>query len=84
MNEFSVHFLVLLLLIRHIPLSMHLTPLCRKPRCHQGRPQLSEGLRADIIRRWWRGCHFLKPPFTVYPSNAHLPKGDAFHAYEAL
>ena len=30
MNEFAVHFLVLLLLIRHILLAMHPTPLCRK------------------------------------------------------
>ena len=84
MNEFAVHFLVLLIWIRKNPLAMHPTPLCRKPCCPQGRLHLSEGLRADAIRRWWRGCYFLKPNFTDQTSNTHLTRVDAFHAYEAL
>ena len=25
----------------------------------------------------------MKPPFTVQPSNNHLPRSDAFHAYKS-
>ena len=79
MNDFSVQILVLLLWMRHPPLAIHTTPLWRKPFCPQGRPHLSEGLRVDAIRRWWRSCHISKPPFTVHPSTTYLPRGGAFH-----
>ena len=61
---------------------MHPTPICRKLCCPQRRLHLSKGLRADAIRRRWRGCHILKPPFIVHTSNTHLPRCDAFCAYK--
>ena len=68
----------------YAPLAMYPTPICRKPYFPQRRLHLSDRLRADAIRRRWRGCHILKPHFTVQTSNTHLPRGDAFHAYKAI
>ena len=84
MNDSEVNFLFLFILIIHIPLAMYPAPLFRKSCCHQGRPHLSEGLRADTIRRCWRGCNCLNMPLTVQPINTHLTRGDDFHAHKAL
>ena len=61
MNDFSAHFLFLFLWIRHTPLDMHPTPLCRKPSCPQRRlhyqkysEQMPSDAGVEVVIFWSR------------------------------